>query len=101
MDTQVALKHAFGLGSLAFGVAGVLKPSLAVRLTGASVEEARGLGFRDLAIGTAIYLAPGIGFAQRAIVDVGDAIVFARRKPAVAALGAASAAIALYGRTRA
>jgi hypothetical protein len=86
---------------LAAGVAGILKPELPARLTGAELEEARGLGFRDLAVGLAIYADPRVGLAQRALVDLGDAIVFAGRKPPVAVVALGSAALAAYAFTRA
>jgi hypothetical protein len=69
-------------------------------LTGAEIDEARGLGFRDLAIGAAICAAPRVGLAQRALVDVGDAFAFAKRKPAVAVVALGSAAFAAYALTR-
>jgi hypothetical protein len=96
VDSHARIKHAMGIASLAFGVAGILKPEPLARWTGAETAEARGLGFRDLAIGFAIYANPEIGLAQRAIVDVGDAVTFARRKRLIVPLGLGSAALAAY-----
>jgi hypothetical protein len=100
MDTRRGLQHLIGGGSFALGAVGTLAPRLA-RWTGAEEPEARGLGFRDLAIGVAVYADPRVGFVQRAIVDAGDAFVFARRNAFVSALAVGSAALALYARTRA
>jgi multisubunit Na+/H+ antiporter MnhG subunit len=93
------VKHLIGAASLVLGVVGVARPDLLARLTGAAEDEARGLGFRDLAIGVAVYVAPRVGLAQRAIVDVGDAVTFARRRPAVVPVALASAALAAYAAT--
>jgi hypothetical protein len=90
-----------GIASLGLGLLGVAKPELFARLTGAERDEARGLGFRDLVVGVGIYAAPRVGLAQRALADVGDAIVFARRKPVVVPVALVSAAIAAYGAFRA
>jgi len=99
VETARALQHAIGGGSLALAAVGILKPRLAA-WTGVEPPEARGLGFRDLVIGAAVYADPRIGYLQRAIVDVGDALVFARRNGVVSALGVGSAALAVYARTR-
>jgi hypothetical protein len=100
VDARTAIKHLMGIGSLAFGVAGILKPEPLARWTGAETAEARGLGFRDLAIGVAIYSNPKVGLVQRAIVDLGDAVTFARRKGIIVPLGLASAALAAYALRR-
>jgi multisubunit Na+/H+ antiporter MnhG subunit len=94
------IKHFLGAASLGLGLLGVAKPDLFVRLTGAEKNEARGLGFRDLLVGVGIYAAPRVGLAQRALADLGDAIVFARRKPVVVPIALASAALAAYAATR-
>ena len=94
------IRHVMGGGSLALGIAGIVKPELFVRLTGAERNEARGLGFRDILIGIGIYAAPRVGLVQRAVADVGDSIVFARRKPIVVPIALASAAIAAYAARR-
>jgi hypothetical protein len=99
MDSPTAVRHFMGAASLGLGLAGVVKPDLLARLTGAEKDEARGLGFRDLAIGLAIYATPRLGLAQRALVDLGDAWVFARRKPAVIPVALGSAALAVYAAT--
>jgi hypothetical protein len=96
-----AIKHGMGLASLGLGVLGLARPDLFVRLTGAELDEARGLGFRDLVVGIGIYAAPRIGLVQRAVADVGDAIVFAKRKPAVVPVALISAALAAYAAARA
>jgi hypothetical protein len=95
------IKHVMGAASLGLGVLGLVKPDLFVRLTGAEWDEARGLGFRDLVIALGIYAAPKVGLAQRALADVGDAVVFARRKPKVVPIALASAAVAAYASVRA
>jgi hypothetical protein len=100
VELQRGIKHFLGVASLAFGVVGIVKPDVPARLTGAGVGEARGLGFRDVAIGAAIYASPRVGFAQRAVVDLGDAWVFAKRKPPVVALALGSAALAAVAATR-
>jgi hypothetical protein len=94
------IKHVMGAASIGLGVVGVTRPELFMRLTGAERDEARGLGFRDLVVGVGIYAAPRVGLAQRALADVGDAIVCARRKPLVVPVALASAAIAAYAAAR-
>lgn len=89
-----------GIASLGLGLLGVAKPELFMRLTGAERNEARALGFRDLVVGLGIYAAPRVGLAQRALADVGDAIVLARRKPAVVPVALVSAALAAYAASR-
>jgi hypothetical protein len=95
------IKNFMGAASLGFGVLGLVKPDLFVRLTGAERDEARGLGFRDLVVGVGIFAAPKVGLAQRALADVGDSIVFARRKPVVVPIALVSAALAAYASVRA
>jgi hypothetical protein len=95
------IKQLMGAASLGLGVLGVLKPQVFVRLTGAKRGEARALAFRDLVVGVGIYAAPRVGLAQRALADVGDAVVFARRKPLVVPIALASAALATYAARRA
>jgi len=95
------IKHVMGAASLGFGVLGLVKPDVFVRLTGAEREEARGLAVRDLIVGVGIYAAPRVGLAQRALADVGDALNFARRKPIVAPIALVSAALAAYAAARA
>lgn len=94
------VKHLMGAASLGLGVLGVAKPEVFVRLTGASKDEARGLGFRDLVVGVGIYASPRVGLAQRAIADFGDAVGFARRKPVVSVVALASAAAAVFALRR-
>jgi multisubunit Na+/H+ antiporter MnhG subunit len=98
---QQAVRQFMGAASLGFGVLGVAKPDVFARWTGASEEEARGLGFRDLVVGAGIYASPRVGLAQRAIADLGDAIGFARRKPAVTMVALVSAAVAALAAARA
>jgi hypothetical protein len=95
------IRQAMGIASVSLGVLGILKPDLFLRLTGAERDEARGLGFRDLVIGVGIYAAPKVGLAQRALADVGDAVVFAKRKPKVVPIALVSAAVAAYAAARA
>jgi hypothetical protein len=98
---STVIKHAMGAASLGLGVLGLVRPDLFVWLTNAERNEARALGFRDLVVGLGIYAAPRVGLAQRAVADVGDAIVFARRKPVVVPVALASAALAAYAAARA
>jgi hypothetical protein len=88
------VKHVMGLGSLALGVAGIVRPSLFQRLCNATEDEARELGVRDLCVGVAIYASPRVGLAQRALADVGDAVVFGRRKRVVRVVAVLSALVA-------
>jgi hypothetical protein len=89
-----AVKHAMGLGSLALGVAGIVRPQLFRRLCDATEDEARELGVRDLCVGVAIYASPRVGLAQRALSDLGDAVVFGRRKRIVGVVAVLSALVA-------
>ncbi len=95
------IKHFMGAASLGLGVLGLAKPEMFMRLTGAEKDEARGLAFRDLLVGLGIYAAPRVGLAQRALADVGDSVVFARRKPEVVPIALVSAALAAYASARA
>lgn len=88
------VKHALGGASLALGVAGIVRPQLFRRLCDASEDEARELGVRDLCVGIAIYASPRLGLTQRALSDLGDAVVFGRRKPVVGVIAVASALVA-------
>jgi hypothetical protein len=97
----MVIKQLMGAASLGLGIAGIVKPELFVRLTAAERNEARALGFRDLIVGVGIYAAPKVGLAQRAVADLGDSIVFARRKPVVVPIALASAALAAYAAARA
>lgn len=99
MSPQRALQHVVGGGSLLVGAAGIIAPRL-FEWTGVDEPEARGLAVRDLVVGVAVYADPRVGFLQRAIVDAGDAFVFARRNAVVSGLAVGSAALALYARTR-
>lgn len=94
------IRQGMGLASLSLGVLGILRPDLFMRLTGAERDEARGLGFRDLVVGLGIFAAPRVGLAQRAVADIGDAVVFARRKPKVVPIALVSAALAAYAAAR-
>ena len=94
------IRQSMGLASLSLGVLGILRPDLFMRLTGAERDEARGLGFRDLVVGLGIFAAPRVGLAQRAVADIGDAVVFARRKPKVVPIALVSAALAAYAAAR-
>jgi hypothetical protein len=95
------IKHWMGIASLGLGVLGLAKPEVFMRLTKAGRNEARALAVRDLVIGIAIYAAPRDGLAQRAVADVGDAINFAKRTPAVVPVSLVSAALAAYAAARA
>jgi multisubunit Na+/H+ antiporter MnhG subunit len=95
------IKNFMGAASLGLGVLGLARPDVFVRLAGAERDEARGLAFRDLAVGLGIYAAPKVGLAQRAVADIGDAVVFARRRPKVVPIALLSAALAAYAAVRA
>jgi hypothetical protein len=95
-----ALTNALGAASIGLGAAGIVAPRLLARLTGTSTLEARELGFRDVAIGAAIYASPRIGLAQRAFADFGDAVAFARRKPWISAVALGGVAVAGYALAR-
>lgn len=88
-------KHAAGIGSLGFGALGVAKPDVSRRLVGSTRDEARELGFRDLGCALVIYSSddPRPGIAARMLFDVGDAVVYGRRKPAVAVIALAAVAL--------
>jgi len=88
------VKHLMGSASIGLGLAGIVAPSMIGRLTAATDDEARELGVRDLCVGMAIYASPRVGLAQRALADLGDAVVFGRRKPIVGVIAVASALVA-------
>jgi hypothetical protein len=50
VDTRRAIVRLMGSASLVLGLVGAAKPSLPARVTGASEDEARELGFRDLVV---------------------------------------------------
>ena len=82
-------------GALGFGVIGIAAPSRLAKMLGSDDDTARAIGFRDVGNGLVILAAPQAGIAQRAFFDVGDAIVFGRRKPLVAVGALAFAALGI------
>jgi multisubunit Na+/H+ antiporter MnhG subunit len=95
------IKQFMGIASFGFGILGLARPDLFMRMTGAEKHEARGLAMRDIVVGVGIYAAPKVGLAQRAVADVGDSFLFARRKPIVVPVALVSAALAAYASARA
>jgi hypothetical protein len=85
-----------GAGALGFGVLGLVAPARLARMVGSDEETARELGLRDLGNGLVILAAPQVGLAQRALFDVGDAVMFGRRKPKVGVGALAFAALGVY-----
>src|SRR4051812_36185602 len=83
-------------GALGFGVLGLVAPARLARMLGCDEETARELGVRALGNGLVILAAPTAGLAQRALFDVGDAVVFGRRRPKVAVGALAFAALGVY-----
>jgi hypothetical protein len=76
-----------GIGALAFGVLGVLRPAALARMMDSDEETARTVGFRDLGNALALLWSadPRPAIVQRMLYDVGDALHLARRKPGAAA----------------
>lgn len=84
-----------GGGALAFGVFGLVAPERLAKMMATDADAARAVGFRDLGNALAFALAPtSVAAAQRMVYDVGDAVSFGPRKPAVAAGALAFAALA-------
>jgi hypothetical protein len=84
---------ALGAGALGFGLLGILAPGRLSRMMGIDEDAARAVGLRDVGNGVAFVLAPTRAAAlQRMLYDLGDALAFGRRKPAVA-WGATSFAV--------
>jgi hypothetical protein len=91
-----------GTGALAFGVLGAVAPARLARMMGADVEAARAIGLRDLGNALAFALAPtSVAAAQRLLYDLGDAAVYGRRRPTVAAGALSFAALAAWTAWRA
>jgi hypothetical protein len=91
LDRSIAL---LGLGSVAFGVWGLVHPKSLTRLMGDEQYLGRPLGIRDLAVGAALLKYGGTALPLRIASDVHDAIRLRQRSP-LAALGAA--AVAMWG----
>jgi hypothetical protein len=89
--SQKSLTRVLGLGTLAFGVLGVVRPASLARMMDAEEEHARAIGYRDLGSGLALLWSadPRPPIVQRMLYDVGDALYLASRKPAAAAAAAA------------
>jgi hypothetical protein len=86
----------FGVGSVAFGVWGLIDPRSLTGLLGDDPELGRLLGARDMVVGLALLSArrAPLPLAMRLASDLHDAIRLRERSPLVA-LGAA--AIAVWG----
>ena len=94
MDIDRLLRLTLGGGAAAFGVLGVVAPGRLSRMTGGSDDASRAIGFRDLG-NAALFLAapPRVAIGQRMLYDVGDAVVYGRRRPKVAAAALGFAAL--------
>ncbi|MGH3022959.1 MAG: hypothetical protein ACRDNI_04815 [Gaiellaceae bacterium] len=91
-----------GAGALGFGLLGILAPGRLARMMGIDDDAARAVGFRDVGNAIAFALAPTrAAAAQRMLYDLGDALVFGRRKPAVAVGATSFAALAAWTAWRA
>ncbi|MEO8258170.1 MAG: hypothetical protein ABI868_12560 [Acidobacteriota bacterium] len=83
----------FGLGSLAFGVWGVVHPRSLTGLMGDDPDLGRMLGARDLIVGAMLLRGGGpLALGMRLASDLHDAIRLRERSPGVA-LGAAAVAV--------
>lgn len=89
--SQKSLTRVLGLGALAFGVLGVVRPASLARMMDADEDHARLVGFREVGNALALFWSadPRPAIVQRMLYDVGDALYLASRKPraAAAALG--------------
>jgi hypothetical protein len=84
-----------GLGSLAFGIWGLVHPKSLTGLMGDDPELGRLLGMRDTLVGvTLLNVAGPIPLAMRVASDLHDAIRLRKRSPIV---GLGAAVIALWG----
>jgi hypothetical protein len=93
--SQKTLTRVLGLGALAFGVLGVVRPASLGRMMDAEEEHARSIGFRDLGNAIALFWSddPRPAIVQRMLYDLGDALYLAGRKPAAAAAALAFAGL--------
>ncbi len=96
MNAPTIATGVLAAGAFGFGVLGLVSPARLARMVGSDEATARELGVRDLGNGLVILAAPTAGIAQRMLYDVGDAIVFGRRKPGVAVGALAFAALGAY-----
>lgn len=96
-----AVSVALGLGSLGFAGYGLAAPYSVGNMIGISPGVASALAWRDLALGVAL-LASGSrqALVARAIADLGDAALSARRRPTIAVVAAVSASTALAAASR-
>lgn len=100
--TQNRLAKLLGVGTLAFGVLGLVRPGVLGRMVASDEETAREIGFRDLGNGALLLASPDPrpAIAQRMLFDVSDALMFGRRKPGVAAAALGFAALSAFALTR-
>lgn len=93
-----AITKVLGAGALAFGILGLVRPSTLARMVASDEETAREIGVRDLGSGLVLLASPDPrpAIAQRALFDVSDAVLFGRRKPAVAVGALAFALLGVY-----
>lgn len=87
-----------------FGIAALRDPEGVGARCGLSVDATRVMGVRDLVVGCLIAVRPSPGIlCARAGLDVGDTILLATRRPAIAsaaaAFGLANAALAAARRS--
>ena len=95
-----------GIGSVAFGVWGLVHPDSLTRLMGDDPQYGRWLGVRDTAVGASLLARPGpVPIGLRLSADLHDAYRLRRRSPRVAlaaagfaAWGAVSLALSLAAR---
>ncbi|HLT95753.1 MAG TPA: hypothetical protein VK070_03095 [Acidimicrobiia bacterium] len=90
------LALALGAGSFAIGVWGALAPRSLGRLLEVDATTARLIGFRDLAMVFVLFSRESrLGIGSRAILDLGDALVFRGRRPLIAGFAATLGAAGL------
>jgi hypothetical protein len=91
-----------GAGALGFGLVGIVAPARLARIMRTDEDVARAIGVRDVGNALAFALAPtSVAASQRMLYDLGDALAFGPRKPAVAVGALSFAAIAAWTAWRA
>lgn len=93
---------ALGLGSLAIGVVSLLRPGLVGRILKVDRSTVWLIAVRDLASAWLILGWGGrLAYATRALFDLGDAGMMARRRPMAALMAAATAVLGIREAIRA
>ncbi len=98
MSTR-AWSYALGVGCLGFAGWALARPERLAAMIGSDLATARAMAVRDLGAGIALVGSrdPRPALAARVLYDVGDAVLFGRGRPKVAAAALGFAALGVAG----